>query len=286
MKILEIFKRDLKKDVSLLTDINQESLGRERNILMFNNLMKEASYILNNSDITGHSIHPIFSFIKQITDYLTLESSLEAYVRNDLQLPRSLEDIFIAADIYSNFKKIEQTLLVSPHNDDIDYYKDSGYKIIPLDFSINLSNSPIIINPWKIERTSDALIGISIESNKFDAKRYSGNIINHYYYPLGCTICFNGNHSQYSAKLKGTGTTIIKEIVNIESLYKYVTFDGTKFIYNFPNDEIEMFPKEDEIKNMNEFYGGVLFEVGRMLIERKELFPEEVIQAIWKKEDK
>ncbi|HCD5576408.1 TPA: hypothetical protein NBZ25_002746, partial [Enterococcus faecalis] len=91
-------------------------------------------------------------------------------------------------------------------------------------------------------------------------------------------ICHGGNHSQYSAKLRGEGVSYVEEIVNIEKLYKYVTFDGNQFTYNFPNYDIEIYPYSVEPKNEEEFYAGVLFEIGRILLEKPEIFPKDILE--------
>ncbi|NSN32612.1 hypothetical protein HRE38_13920, partial [Enterococcus faecalis] len=103
-------------------------------------------------------------------------------------------------------------------------------------------------------------------------------IMNTYYYPIGLAICHGGNHSQYSAKLRGEGVSYVEEIVNIEKLYKYVTFDGNQFTYNFPNYDIEIYPYSVEPKNEEEFYAGVLFEIGRILLEKPEIFPKDILE--------
>lgn len=99
---------------------------------------------------------------------------------------------------------------------------------------------------------------------------------------MGVILCNGANHSQYSALLKGKGITSVREIVNVEKLYRYISFNGDYFIYNFSNEEgvIKQERQKIMITTNIEFYSGVLFEIGRLLLDRKDIFPSSIQEVL------
>ncbi|MDO5088784.1 MAG: hypothetical protein Q4D53_03270, partial [Leptotrichiaceae bacterium] len=99
---------------------------------------------------------------------------------------------------------------------------------VPLEIDIN--KLPILLNPWNGGRIVDNLVSIINESNVFDGLSYSQNVQNYYLYPMDLIICGGGNHSQFSARFKNQGKTIIKGIYDYSLLYTEVEFDGVNYI--------------------------------------------------------
>ncbi len=185
---------------------------------------------------------------------------------------------YLNVDIQKNSSDlIERTFLKEIVGSDIEIYRKHHYRHFPKIMKISLSKIPLIVQPWNSDRVSYNISNVATNKNPFDLKK-NGTIMNTYYYPIGLAICHGGNHSQYSAKLRGEGVSYVEEIVNIEKLYKYVTFDGNQFTYNFPNYDIEIYPYSVEPKNEEEFYAGVLFEIGRILLEKPEIFPKDILE--------
>ncbi|WP_372786653.1 DUF6710 family protein [Latilactobacillus sakei] len=120
---------------------------------------------------------------------------------------------------------------------------------------------------------------IANSNNPFSIEESNGNVINVYFYPLGIALCERGNHSQLSAKLKGVGETSIERIMNIEHVYDHVNYDGVYFYHIFSENE-ETNPYRFKAQNRTEFLAGIIFEIGRLLKNYPELFPEEIKFAI------
>lgn len=124
---------------------------------------------------------------------------------------------------------------------------------------------------------------IANSNNPFSIEESNDNVINVYFYPLGIALCERGNHSQLSAKLKGVGETSIERIMNIEHVYDHVNYDGIYFYHIFSENE-ETNPYRFKAQNRTEFLAGIIFEIGRLLKNYPELFPEEIKFAINNKE--
>lgn len=267
-KLFELFKREKNAPVRN----NKNDSGVE----MFESYIEQAKIIIADSNLNEDSQHPIFSYIKQLTDIITLESALKAYNNQNSDAPSILERVFEGG--YSSYSKENITRIVTkrPYEDDLVHYKRSGYKLFEYDLVVELANSPIVLNPWNSKRISGALMNIAIDGNEFDREKGRYNLANKYYFPIGISVCNGGNHSQYSAKIKGKGVTNIEEVINIEALYENIRFDGRCFHYNYPNEDVDIYPQEIYPNNKVEYYGGILFEVGRLLKENVELFPKDI----------
>ncbi|WP_233041919.1 MULTISPECIES: DUF6710 family protein [Enterococcus] len=269
MRYLDIFK----------TRKNNEKKAENTDQKLFNEIIKNADYILKNTKNTSEKIHPIFTFVKQITDLITAETALNSYIKGEYY-PDNVIPKVIEARFSQNSSLLINHIKISPKKEDKKYYIASGYYYYDENIEINLANFPLVLNPWNSSRISNNIKNVSTEINPFDSRRFSWNIVNVYYYPVGFAQCFGGNHSQYSSKLKGAGTSFIDSIIDVEKVYKYVSFDGIDFCYNFPNDEVKIYPQNFPSKNKLEFYAGTLYEIGRLLLEYPDIFPEQIQNAI------
>jgi len=271
MKLFSFFKKDDDKKYNI-NEINS-------NKKLFIQVINDAKYILKESTNNTEEIHPIFTFIKQFTDLITHEAAINSYINGDYHPDHTIPIIFegrICPRINPEIKYIkiaeEKNWLLENMDNYFIYNKD-----IPMDLSV----FPLILNPWNSGRISNNILHLATDSNPFDKDKYSYNINNYYYYPIGVGQCFGGNHSQYSSKLKGKGTTSINIITDVSEVYKLVSFDGCKFYCGNSaksNNEIklEVFDCNDRL----EFYSGLLFEIGRLLLDYPEIFPEKIQETI------
>lgn len=258
-----------------LESMQQEQLESKRQE-QFNNIIKEATKIVNTE--SDEEIHPIFTFIKQFTDLITAETAIHSYNYNKYNPAFTLSAIFKGVKSTHSNDKIKSIRFQKPHPDDLKYYQKTGDYYSSQPISVDFLNYPIVLNPWKHERITSNILNISTKANEFDYENNKNNIKNEYYFPIGAVVCQGGNHSQYSTKLKGSGITKIESAIDISKLYDYITFDGLQFTYTFPEEE----PYTDTI-SLNDnlsFYGGVLYEIGRLLNGNRKLFPQEITNAI------
>ncbi|MFK4964783.1 DUF6710 family protein [Lactococcus garvieae] len=270
--------------------IPAEQKQKQNNQVELQNILTEARKIIEISDpdfTTG--LHPIFTFIKQFTDYLTSEVALSSYSdnrRSSTEIIMKFEKLLRYNYTFSeDIKNIY--LYVQPEEEDI-YKRMKNYKLYNGDIEIDLFQSPSILNPWRykghkfektyIEGITGAILGIETEENHFYSYENGNihyNLNNVYLYPLGLFYCNGGNHSQYSAKLKGKGITRVRHIINLENLFQKVSFDGNVFSYSSPDCS------NTEISDRVEFYIGTLFEIGRIISESNhKIIPENIEKAI------
>ena len=248
---------------------------KEKQVEFLNTVLERARDLISNEN--NDEIHPVFIFIKQFSDYISIKTAISSF-ENKQTFPKDyMECIFECRYSKNSSDLIERTFLKEIVGSDIEIYRKHHYRHFPKIMKISLSKIPLIVQPWNSDRVSYNISNVATNKNPFDLKK-NGTIMNTYYYPIGLAICHGGNHSQYSAKLRGEGVSYVEEIVNIEKLYKYVTFDGNQFTYNFPNYDIEIYPYSVEPKNEEEFYAGVLFEIGRILLEKPEIFPKDILE--------
>lgn len=270
----DFFKISEKKN----NELEAEEISSNNKILRI--YIEEAKRIIEESKVTECELHPIFSFIKLITDWLTLETAMISYLNPHPSTSGLLETIFEGKNSEYSDEKICHILTRNPKGESKVFYQKQGYKLFEYDMTVSLSDSPIVLNPWKMERLSNALMNIAVNKNEFDRKKGEYNLLNKYYYPIGVVVCNGGNHSQYSAKMKGKGVTSIKEIVNIEKLYENVEFNGEYFRFRFNNIRDSIRPKKEYVTNQKELYAGILFEIGRLLKDHANLFPRDIQRAL------
>lgn len=144
---------------------------------------------------------------------------------------------------------------------DIDVKKDNEF----IDKSIDIKSIPILLNPWNKDRVYDNLERFIRNDTKFDWRKSNGNIMNIYLHPMDIIICGGGNHSQLTARIKGEGETSITEVKDYSKLYKKVHFNGENYL-DKDNKIIDLEENKDDIF----FYSGVIFELGRFLLDQDE----------------
>ncbi|MBC1604434.1 hypothetical protein HCJ39_06880 [Listeria rocourtiae] len=263
MKKLIRFLRNSEVKNDSLNNSTEAKTDTDR--ILFDNMLRQANDILKHESHSKEQVHPIFIYMKQLTDLITSENGVQSLTKGSIMSSTNIERIFEGRSDY-NRNKVKYIELEKPHPEDLFAYQKNNYFIYELPIQQEFSNSPIILNPWHPDRTVRAIETIDTKMNKFDSKRHKSNLSNYYYYPIGVTLCSGGNHSQYSAKLKGNGSTSIRSIIDIRDVYAETSFE----------------PEEGMSKH--ELYAGILFEIGRLLMGHSEVFPNEIRECIEKNE--
>lgn len=221
--------------------------------------------------------HPIYSYMKPITDYLTME--IYGYSKPERRLTfenlNALKKILRLLEVEDRIEFISTGVTTVPHAS----VKRPGDKIYPEKLFVDLQTTPILLNPWNKERGHENVSKFSEGKELFDASHK--NIINHYYYPLGFIWCESGNHSQFAARLCGAAQTQVTEIINVEKLLSMVHFDGERFTYQHIAGFEDLDTTGFAPNNKFEFYIGLLIEIGRLIAEDKErIIPVEVQRVV------
>ncbi|MBC1990341.1 hypothetical protein HCJ33_10215 [Listeria seeligeri] len=231
------------------------------NSILFHSMLDHAKEILKYESYSEEPIHPIFTYMKQLTDLITCENGVQSLTIGSLDSSQEIYDVFEGGNqLVQN--KIKQIIFEKPHPEDLFAFRDFNFYLHEQEVQLEFSNAPIILNPWKPTRTVAAIEEIETTTNRFDSQNNSWNLNNSYYYPIGVTLCQGGHHSQYSAKLKGSGSTIITNLIDIRDIYKEVSFVPKRWM------------------NKHVLYAGILFEIGRILLDYPEVFPEGIRECI------
>lgn len=240
-----------------------------------NNIIKTANGILkDNSTMVYTKQHPIFSYIKIFTDYIQNQQAMIILKNGRDNIP---------------FRKNKYFNIVSSYYHSIDYIlfenllEESKYYKVD-DLYISNARNPILTKIWKASSIVDTIknIGNGMMNKHFynngveKENVFKFDKINHmaqYFYPLGITYVYNGNHSIFSGMNKGEGNIKVNTLFDVSYLYKYFYFDGT-YLNNRKTQE----------KHKIYFEIGVLFEIGRLLLEHPEVFEDEIQKKINTKE--
>ena len=200
-------------------------------------------------------------------------------------------------EIPNNFYKICKNIesLLEPNGNlckyiyfDVDIQNMEAHKLSygdKVEFAINspnfkINSIPVLVASWNSSRIIENIININVNNILHPID----NIKNTYIYPLGFMAATNGNHSQFSAILQDEGTSYVERIFDISKLYKYLKFDGDSYRIDtdsenqrlFPNWEEYVFSHEHE-SSKDEFYIGVLYEIGRLLLKKKpSVYPDNI----------
>lgn len=126
------------------------------------------------------------------------------------------------------------------------------------DFS--LSSTPILPWVWNKNRALDCLKYIGTEDRPW--KQDSNHDIE-YWFPMNIGVVYNGNHSLNCGILKETGTVALSAIKDVTAYYDYIKYHNGCY-------QIQCESKMSYccVKNEQAF-GGILFEIGRLLKEKK-----------------
>lgn len=199
------------------------------------------------------------NLIALIVEHLNYKQTIEAleYEHAEMDNSRIMQLFEILS--YEVGIKATNTILREVHTDDKSAYTDSILDRSG-EIEVEINAIPILLNVWKGDRVIDNFHYIN-EENQFDGMKHKYNIQNYYLYPMDFVVCLGGNHSQFAARYKNEGRTIVEKIVDYSNLYSTITFDGIGFLNN-RNEYVELEFTEEEV-----FYAGVFYELGRFLLD-------------------
>ena len=140
-------------------------------------------------------------------------------------------------------------------------FPEKDIRLTPFIKEFDINSIPILLNPWNGKRVIDNLCIIN-DNNVFECKSnvHRDNINNIYIEPLNIAVCYGANHSQFAARVKNKGVTLVKQMYDLNPLYEYVRFDGEGFVNTKTSERIPLNTNKEIT-----FYAGVLFELGRLL---------------------
>lgn len=199
--------------------------------------------ILAGSVWSKHDLSQTVKYmIEIIVDYLNYNQAVSSF--------ENIESIVNNSEILFVYHMLEQQVL-------------SGSEIEQLDRieTIAINEIPILLCPWKGHRIVDNMYLIN-EENQFDGNAYFYNVHNTLVKPLNILICSGGNHSQFAAIKKNSGTTVIDTEYDMRGLYERIEFDGKGYKQIGMDDYLQIDANEHEI-----YYSGILFELGRILLQ-------------------
>ncbi|WP_261127545.1 DUF6710 family protein [Streptococcus mitis] len=229
------------------------------------NVVDYQSRFLNYKNIVekcdpSEKIVVVKNLLSIIVEYLNFDEAIQT-----IETIHDAQDNSLIDTIYKTLANrmdvtIDETICEKIHPDDLRSYRN---KMIreggPI--KIAISEFPILLNTWNSDRIIRNFKDIN-DNNIFDGEQYSRNIENHYIYPMDIIVCNGANHSQFAARFQHKGQTVIKAIYNYSNLYKKIYFDGLNYRRKLDDSTIELSYNKKLI-----FYSGVLFELGRYLLE-------------------
>lgn len=248
------------------------------------NIVEQAKHLLEeNNHFDYPKNHPIFYLIRTITMNLQTENNLNVLkqkgdrIRYDVK-PKK-EDSLNYTTAYFHFFEYIIRQYISINKKD--------FKLNDL-LDIELSKTPLISRVWRDDRLLSAYANIGCdvqEKNNYLVElpksyklktndfKQDNNHESAYIYPLGFVYAYNGNHSTNAGLIKSEGILSIDKVYDLTGMYEEYEFDGTYFINN-KTKEREKIP----------FNMGALFEIGRVMLEHPNLFPEEIKRSVSKKQ--
>lgn len=251
LSFLENIKRFKDARIDKLGDSNEKKkrFSGYMNLIFKNNMCRNKLLVVNG-------------LISTIVEYMNFLEAVQA-----LETPRKVQNNSLIEKIYNI---IASEVSQSPHSitlggmieDEQKCCNQEGVELVNNKYlKIHINQLPILLNPWKGKGVIGALEGIN-ENNVFDGAEYSCNIQNHYLYPMNIIICHGGNHSQFVAKIKNRGYTIVNELHDYSKIYDLVEFDGENYLKRVDKSIIELDYNEHIL-----FYSGVIFEMGRYILK-------------------
>ncbi|HFI0144901.1 TPA: DUF6710 family protein [Streptococcus suis] len=213
---------------------------------------------------------------------LAMRENLE-FVNYKIKNPK--EDVARATKFFSLFEKIEKSLsnegeVVSCPKivfeipaEGKELYERYGHTVLDNSKPTFLVKSrPILLNCWNKESIPRTLSSIG----KNNILEPISTMQNTYLYPLDLITCNAGNHRQLSAIIDNEDghTTLIEQITDLRPLYATVHFDGNDFIFLNSGKSIY------RIENSIELAMGTFYEIGRLLQNVPEYYPEYIYHHI------
>lgn len=155
------------------------------------------------------------------------------------------------------------------------YIGDEDEKLL----KYNHMKHPILLRTWNKSRIISNLISIN-KNNVLSVKKGRCNIYNSYLFPFDLILCGGGNHSQLSALLENEGESFISIFIDMRPLYEKVKFNGNDFILFENNKIVNVITHKSNINLETKYLIGIYFEIGRLLMNCTEYFPNYILENI------
>lgn len=244
-KVKKIFFNSNKSKLSVYNQSINES-DDDKKKLFDNMIAAVKDTISQNEELEQSPLrHPIYDLIKMIG--LRIQAK---YLTNKLYDPSHSRLPDITSDEAFFKEPIENRSYIS-----------SYLKKLPNEsYSISLKDDLVLPWPWNYERLIGSLVSIGED-------RHWGNwkmdVLNHnveLWLPMRIVFIIGGNHSITSGIVQGIGTLEPNYVYDMSPIYNYVYTDG---VYYYRKDD------NSKIEKVNEVEFAVLFEVGRIMIEKR-----------------
>lgn len=127
---------------------------------------------------------------------------------------------------------------------------------------VNIRDMPYLLTCWNSDRIIEKFNEINEYKpfTKEKSKKYADDC---YLYPMNFSLAIGGCHSKLAATYFNSGKTIIPDLYDYSFLYNFIQFDGKDFIDIQNSMKINF---DDEYSDLEVYYSGILFELGRYLL--------------------
>ncbi|WP_317956129.1 DUF6710 family protein [Staphylococcus sp. NWU MKU2] len=262
---------DIQNNKTLMKLEAKDKRKSNRTNAQLNTVLEQAIYILKeNPRITYEQQHPIFSYIKIFTDLIQSKLTITILKNGRDNINTKRNKWFNTVDAY--LKPIDQIFLANKFS--------KATLFTNTNLVVSNARDPIITHIWNANRLSDAIRNIGegmvdksfLEIGMRKENKFNYDNLNHkgeYIYPLGIINIYNGNHSISAGLNKSEGYIVIDEVIDISYLYDIYEFDGKYLINKQTNEKEEIY-----------FEFGAIFEIGRLILDKKEVFSEAVQNII------
>ncbi len=171
---MNIFNRikslDTKKQIS--------TKKKEKQVEFLNTVLERARDLISNEN--NDEIHPVFIFIKQFSDYISIKTAISSF-ENKQTFPKDyMECIFECRYSKNSSDLIERTFLKEIVGSDIEIYRKHHYRHFPKIMKISLSKIPLIVQPWNSDRVSYNISNVATNKNPFDLKKNGDSPSQHF----------------------------------------------------------------------------------------------------------
>jgi hypothetical protein len=240
-------RKSKKKDENTLSHLEIQKKQFDRMLSLADSIFKKAE----SHEIKEGYKHPILNFVKLLG--MKLQT---AYITNLLY-----EDDHGELKKYPSitpwlpyFGLSEKVSLDGKTMCDMIYHKEENRTI-----EVDLIQDLVLPWPWNISRYVDSIssIGESRPWGKWgeDTSNHRVDVL----LPMGICFVGGGNHSITSGIIYGEGTLIAKNVYDFSEIYKHVYTDGLQY---------KRLEDDSVISNVMNIEFAVIFEIGRMMLER------------------
>ncbi|WP_156497351.1 DUF6710 family protein [Paenibacillus jamilae] len=245
LKIVKnLFVNSTKSKLSVYNQPINESDNDKKQL--FDNMIEAVKDTISQNDELEQSPlrHPIYDLIKMIG--LRIQAK---YLTNKLYDPSHsrLPDITFNEVFFK--KPIEDRC-----------YINNYLKQLPNEsYSVSLKDDLVLPWPWNYDRLIGSLVSIGEDRHWGDWKMDDLNHNVELWLPMRIVFIIGGNHSITAGIVQGIGTLKPNYVFDMSPIYDHVYTDG---VYYYRKDD------NSKLEKVNEIEFAVLFEVGRIMIEK------------------